>query len=130
MNSYQWQLISWIFLVIGILLLILTVFIAARYKVVANLVSEIKAKKHPSEPLKEVHSAAMVAKGSVTETVVDNENDTDYITVVVGKKKSEPVNDTIVVNRSNGSENDFRILRNIIMINADPDVIDGHRSKR
>ena len=130
MNSYQWQLISWIFLAIGVLLLIMTVFLAARYKVVANLVSEIKAKKRPSEPLKEVHSAAMVAKGGVTETAVNNGNDEDYITVVVGKKKVETVNDTIVVNRNNSSENDFRILRNIIIINADPDVIDEHRSKR
>ena len=130
MNSDQWQLISWIFLVLGLLLLILTVFLAARYKVVANLVSEMKAKKRPSEPLKEVHSTAMVAKGSVTETAVNNGSDEDYITVVVGRKKAETVNDTIVVNRNNSTENNFRIIRNIIMINADPDVIDGHRSKR
>lgn len=129
MNSSQWQLISMVFLGIGVLLLICTVYLAARYKVVANLVSEIRSKKSPSEPLKEVHSAAMVAKGSVTETAVNSGNDEDYITVVVGKKKADTVNDTIVVSKNNGSESDFRIIRNIIVINADPDAIDDRRSK-
>ena len=130
MNSYQWHLISVIFLAIGVILLICAVLIAARYKVVANLISEVKAKNRPSEPLKEVHSAATADKGGVTETAVNNGDDDDYITVVVGNKKTGPVNDTIVLSKNNSSLNDFRILRNIIMINADPDVIDEHRSKR
>ena len=130
MNSYQWHLISVIFLAIGVILLICAVLIAARYKVVANLISEVKAKNRPSEPLKEVHSAAAADKGGVTETAVNNGDDDDYITVVVGNKKTGPVNDTIVLSKNNSSLNDFRILRNIIMINADPDVIDEHRSKR
>ncbi len=130
MDSHSWQMISQIFLWLGILLLICTVVIAARYKVVANLVSEIKAKKSPSEPLKEVHSAVMSGSGSVTETAVNAQNDDDNITVVVGRKKAETVNDTIVVSRNSGPENDFRIIRNIIVINADPDVIDDRRSKK
>ncbi|MCR5600876.1 MAG: hypothetical protein K6G33_09085 [Ruminococcus sp.] len=130
MDSHSWQMISQIFLWLGILLLICTVVIAARYKVVANLVSEIKAKKSPSEPLKEVHSAVMSGSGSVTETAVNAQNDDENITVVVGRKKAETVNDTIVVSRNNSPENDFRIIRNIIVINADPDVIDDRRSKK
>jgi hypothetical protein len=42
----------------------------------------------------------------------------------VGKKKKEEVSDTIVVNKGKDKKNDFRIIRNIIVINADPDVID------
>ena len=46
MDSFYWQIISVVFLIIGILLLLFTAYLAARYKVVGNLVSEIKAKKH------------------------------------------------------------------------------------
>ena len=128
MDSFYWQIISVVFLIIGILLLLFTAYLAARYKVVGNLVSEIKAKKHPSETITEFHPAVMERAGSVTETIANNADitdDDDYITVVVGKKKADTMNDTIVVSRNDAAENDFRIIRNIISINADPDVIDG-----
>ena len=130
MDSSYWQIISVVFLIIGILLLLFAAYLAARYKVVGNIVSEIKAKKHTSEPITEFHSADMVRRSSMPETVVDNVKETFYddnITTVVGKTKTDTVNDTVVVSRNSSADSDFRIIRNIILINADPDVIDEHR---
>ncbi len=130
MDSSYWQIISVVFLIIGILLLLFAAYLAARYKVVGNIVSEIKAKKHTSEPITEFHSADMVRRSSMPETVVDNVKENFYddnITTVVGKTKSDTVNDTVVVSRNSSADSDFRIIRNIILINADPDVIDEHR---
>ena len=57
----------------------------------------------------------------------DEAIDSSMITVVVGKKKTEDISDTIVVGNNKDKKNDFRIIRNIIVINADPDVIDDNR---
>ena len=51
------------------------------------------------------------------------------ITVVVAPKKEETADATVVVSVE-GEEGDFRMTRNILVINADPDVIDSKwRSK-
>jgi hypothetical protein len=130
MNSFQWQIISQIFLGIGIVLMLTAVMLAARFKVISNTVSEIRSRKSSAEPAEKVHSAAMSIRPLDNENDTaagDDEADSGMITVVVGKKKKEDINDTIVVGNNKDKQNDFRIIRNIIVINADPDVIDGHR---
>jgi len=128
MNSFEWQIISQIFLGIGIVLLLTAVMLAARFKVISNTVSEIRSKNSPAEPAEKVHSAAMSIRTFNDNTdglgSLDDEIESGNITVVVGKKKKEEVSDTIVVNKGKDKKNDFRIIRNIIVINADPDVID------
>ena len=130
MNSFQWQIISQIFLGIGIVLLLTAVMLAARFKVISNTVSEIKARKSPAEPAEKVHSAAMSIRTFDNADDIgmsDEAIDSSMITVVVGKKKKEDISDTIVVGNNKDKKNDFRIIRNIIVINADPDVIDDNR---
>ena len=130
MNSFQWQIISQIFLGIGIVLMLTAVMLAARFKVISNTVSEIRSRKSSAEPAEKVHSAAMSIRTFDNEddtAAGDDEADSGMITVVVGKKKKEDISDTIVVGNNKDKKNDFRIIRNIIVINADPDVIDGNR---
>jgi hypothetical protein len=130
MNSFQWQIISQIFLGIGIVLMLTAVMLAARFKVISNTVSEIRSRKSSAEPAEKVHSAAMSIRPLDNENDTaagDDEADSGMITVVVGKKKKEDINDTIVVGNNKDKQNDFRIIRNIIVINADPDVIDDNR---
>lgn len=130
MNSFQWQIISQIFLGIGIVLMLTAVMLAARFKVISNTVSEIRSRKSSAEPAEKVHSAAMSIRPLDNENDTaagDDEADSGMITVVVGKKKKEDINDTIVVGNNKDKQNDFIIIRNIIVINADPDVIDDNR---
>ena len=63
----------------------------------------------------------------VSDIPTEEEIDSGQITVVVAKKKQENISDTIVISNNDEKKKDFRIIRNIIVINADPDVIDGHR---
>ncbi|WP_028518228.1 hypothetical protein [Ruminococcus flavefaciens] len=130
MNSFQWQIISQIFLGIGIVLMLTAVMLAARFKVISNTVSEIRSRKSSTEPAEKVHSAAMSIRTFENEddpAAGDDEADSGMITVVVGKKKKEDISDTLVVGNNKDKKNDFRIIRNIIVINADPDVIDDNR---
>ncbi|MDD7516496.1 hypothetical protein [Ruminococcus flavefaciens] len=131
MTSFQWQIISEIFLGIGIVLMLTAFMIAARYKVISNTVSEIRSRKNPAGPAENVHSAAMNIRSRdidiVSDIPTEEEIDSGQITVVVAKKKQENISDTIVISNNDEKKKDFRIIRNIIVINADPDVIDGHR---
>lgn len=134
MTSFEWQIISQIFLGIGIVLLLTAFMLAARFKVISNTVSEIRSRKSPAEPADKVHSAAMSIR-TLNENAdalgpADEELDSSMITVVVGRKKQEEISDTIVVGNNKDKENDFRIIRNIIVINADPDVIDDNRRNK
>ena len=134
MTSFQWQIISEIFLGIGIVLMLTAFMIAARYKVISNTVSEIRSRKNPAGPAENVHSAAMNIRSRdidiVSDIPTEEEIDSGQITVVVAKKKQENISDTIVISNNDEKKKDFRIIRNIIVINADPDVIDGHRKNK
>ena len=61
---------------------------------------------------------------------IDDNKDGDIITVVVGHKPKDNISDTVVVGTTTGGQNDFRIVRNILLINADVDVIDNGGRKR
>ena len=131
MGAFEWQIISDIFLGIGIVLLLTAFMIAARYKVISNTVSEIRSRKSPAGPVEKVQLAAIDIRSLDSRASgidpTEDEIESGQITVVVGKKKKEVANDTVVVGNGSDKKNDFRIIRNIIVINADPDVIDDHR---
>lgn len=134
MTSFEWQIISQIFLGIGIVLLITAFMIVARFKVISNTISEIRSRKSPVVPVENVHSAAInmrtVSNNTAVPDITEDEIASGNITVVVGKKKQQDISDTLVVANNKDKKNDFRMIRNIIVINADPDVIDGNRRNK
>ncbi|SHM73000.1 hypothetical protein [Ruminococcus flavefaciens] len=134
MTSFEWQIISQIFLGIGIVLLITAFMIVARFKVISNTISEIRSRKSPAVPVENVHSAAInmrtVSNNTAVPDITEDEIASGNITVVVGKKKQQDISDTLVVANNKDKKNDFRMIRNIIVINADPDVIDGNRRNK
>ena len=50
-------------------------------------------------------------------------------TVVVAPKQEEDIDGTVVVGNKKGTESDFVITSNIVVINADVDVIDNGSKK-
>ncbi|MBR3667196.1 MAG: hypothetical protein IKN66_08580 [Ruminococcus sp.] len=133
MNSFYWQLISQISLGIGLVLLLVAVIIAIRFRVISNLVSELTSKGGTAEKGLQTPSVSMSMRASDEFFAGDNSDDNkdgDIITVVVGHKQKDNISDTVVVGTTTGGQNDFRIVRNVLLINADVDVIDNGGKKR
>ena len=135
MNSNDWQMISWICLGIGLFMLLITLIVAIRFRVISNFVSELTEKKGSSDPLTASSSATAgmsvrTGEGSVGADASQEEKDEDIITTVVGSKPRDNISDTVVVGGQKGGSDDFRIIRSILLINADVDVIDEHRSNK
>ncbi len=133
MNSFYWQLISQISLGIGLVLLLVAVIIAIRFRVISNLVSELTSKGGTAEKGLQTPSVSMSMRASDEFFAGDNSDDNkdgDIITVVVGHKPKDNISDTVVVGTTTGGQNDFRIIRNVLLINADVDVIDNGGKKR
>ena len=128
MDSFEWQVLSEIFLGIGIVLFIAALFLTIRYRVISNLISDMKERKLSPGPVR--------AQGSFTRTKIDaeelsSEADADAEgpwTVVVAPKKEESSDGTVVV-RKKDDEEKFIVTSNIVVINADVDVIDNGRRK-
>jgi hypothetical protein len=125
-------MISWICLGIGLFMLLITIIVAIRFRVISNFVSELTEKKGSSDPLTASSSATAgmsvrTGEGSVGADASQEEKDEDIITTVVGSKPRENISDTVVVGGKNGGSDDFRIIRSILLINADVDVIDEYR---
>ncbi|WP_303824957.1 hypothetical protein [Ruminococcus flavefaciens] len=129
MDSFEWQVLSEIFLGIGIVLFIAALFLTIRYRVISNLISDMKERKLSPGPVR--------AQGSFTRDMIDaeeelsSEADADAEgpwTVVVAPKKEESSDGTVVV-RKKDDEEQFIVTSNIVVINADVDVIDNGRRK-
>ena len=133
MNSFYWQLISQISLGIGLVLLLIAVIITIRFRVISNLVSEFTSKGVTAEKglqTQSVSRSMRVSDEIFADENIDDNKDGDIITVVVGHKPKDNISDTVVVGTTTGGQNDFRIVRNILLINADVDVIDSGGRKR
>ena len=128
MESFHWQIISQISLGIGVVLLLAALFIAIKFRVISNIVSEISAKggraAAEAVPSPSVSRSLRAEENFFSEDLSDNK-DGDIITVVVGQKKNEDISDTVVVGTKTDSQEDFRIVRNILLINADVEAIDN-----
>lgn len=127
MDSFHWQIISQISLGIGVVLLLAALFIAIKFRVISNIVSEISAKggraSAAAAPSPSV-SRSLRAEDFFSDDMADDK-DGDIITVVVGQNKKEDISDTVVVGTNTDSQEDFRIVRNILLINADVEAIDN-----
>ena len=87
MNSFYWQLISQISLGIGLVLLLVAVIIAIRFRVISNLVSELTSKGVTAEKGLQTPSVSMSMRASDEFFAGDNSDDNkdgDIITVDVG----------------------------------------------
>ena len=130
MDSYDWQILSHIFLGIGIVLFIAALILAIRYRVISNLISDIKVRKMSSEPLRATSTINLSLRSTDPELSAPPESDEDGPwTVVVAPKQEEFTDGTVVVGNNKNSESDFIITSNIVVINADVDVIDNGRRK-
>ena len=134
MDSFYWEILSEIFLGIGIVLLLVAVFLAFRYRIISNIISDVASQKRiPAIPDMPPPVTPEFSKDTVGDYPVITGSSEPFadesgeITVVVARgKKQADDGATVVVDRAEeGKESDFRITRNIILINADPDVIDG-----
>ncbi|EWM54435.1 hypothetical protein [Ruminococcus flavefaciens] len=137
MNSFYWQVISYISLGLGIVMILIALFIAVRFGVFANLFSGLMAKKTISDPIAATNTTSNILSLKTERDMYEREKasadegkDDDIITVVIGKKSKENISDTIVVANGSDSNSDFRIIKNVLLINADVDVIDDHRRNR
>ncbi|MBP5433461.1 hypothetical protein [Ruminococcus sp.] len=131
MSSFYWQILSEIFLGIGVVLMLTAVLIAARYRIVSGMISELRAGKNTAQSSMAAPRARTdpMALADADDEEFREELEKGEITVVVAPKKEETADATVVVSVE-GEEGDFRMTRNILVINADPDVIDSKwRSK-
>ncbi len=143
MNSSNWQTLCYISLTIGILLFVAAGVFAIKFKVVSIILYERKARKknydtnepkapditfdmpdgfyestvkmpqlHNSEPERNISSSDGSA-GDVTVVVSKKNDDECEGTVVVGRNKPEPK-----------AENDFVIIRKIVVTSAAADEIE------
>lgn len=127
MSSFYWQILSEIFLGIGVVLMLTAILIAARYRIVSGMISELRAGKITASNAGTVPQIMNDIKdiAGAEEEELRRELENGEITVVVAPKKEEETDATVIV--SNEDKNsDFRITRNILVINADPDVIDSN----
>ncbi|HOA00409.1 hypothetical protein [Ruminococcus sp.] len=133
MSSFDWQVVSQISLGIGLVLLLAALVIAVRFRVISNLVSELTSKGGRAEPASQSPSVSRSLRASENmafDDQSDDNKDGDIITVVVGHKKKENISDTVVVGTKTDSGSDFRIVRNVLLINADVEAIDDHGRDR
>lgn len=131
MDSYDWQILSHIFLGIGIVLFIAALILTIRYRVISNLISDIKVRKMSPEPLKAASTINLSLRSTDPELSAPPESDEDgpWTVVVAPVQDEENIDSTVVVGNNKNSESDFIITSNIIVINADVDVIDNGRRK-
>ncbi len=129
MNMIFWRVISNISLVLGIILMIAAIALAFRYKIFSMILSD-SGKKTAAErssdtvtpiilkiPERDTETEYMPAAGA--ESGPD-----DNATMVVRKKKNRSADSVIGGNRTEEKKEDFVITRNILVISADPDVVD------
>ncbi len=126
MSSFYWQIISDIFLGIGIVLFVTALLIALRFRVISGIISEIRSRNSVPAPVRSTPSMKIDITGgnsrkAAEEDVFDG-NDSGEITVVVARRNDTADDATVVV--GNSGQEDFRITNNILVINADPDIID------
>lgn len=130
MDSYDWQIISRIFLGISIVLFISALILTIRYRVISNMISDIKVRKMSPEPFRAPSSINLSLRSTDSELSAPPESDEDGPwTVVVAPKQEENTDGTVVVGNKKGSAGDFSITSNIVVINADVDAIDNGRKK-
>ncbi|MBP5580665.1 hypothetical protein [Ruminococcus sp.] len=131
MDSYDWQILSHIFLGIGIVLFIAALILTIRYRVISNLISDIKVRKMSPEPLKAASTINLSLRSTDPELSAPPESDEDgpWTVVVAPVQDEENIDSTVVVGNNKNSESDFIITSNIVVINADVDVIDNGRRK-
>ena len=131
MDSYDWQIISRIFLGISIVLFISALILTIRYRVISNMISDIKVRKMSPEPFRAPSSINLSLRSTDSELSAPPESDEDgpWTVVVAPKQEEEDMDGTVVVGNNNSSESDFIITSNIVVINADVDVIDNGRKK-
>ena len=125
MSSFYWQILSEIFLGIGIVLLLTAILIAARFRIISGLVSELRAGRNAPAPVmaatseKSIRSGEADVHGDPGDGLEEGE-----ITVVVAPKSGKAADDSTVVVGS--GKDDFRITHSILVISGDPDVIDNN----
>ena len=133
MDSVFWQTLSYITLSLGLLLLAVAAVLAVRYKIFSLVLSEFRSKEAtemdmaPETPVSlEMPQLRETPSAAVNERK-DTADESDNVTMVVAKKKPDKGDMTFVVSRKSSAveKEDFRITRNILLINADPDVVDG-----
>ena len=130
MDSFDWQIISEIFLGISIVLFISALILTIRYRVISNMISDIKVRKMSPEPFRAPSSISLSLRSTDSELSAPPESDEDGPwTVVVAPKQEGTTDGTVVVGNNKSSESDFVITSNIVVINADVDVIDNGRRK-
>lgn len=130
MGSFSWQIISEIFLGIGIVLLISALVLTVRYRVISNMISDIRVRKMSPEPFRAAPSMTIDLKSAETGASQQPAGDEEGPwTVVVASKQEETGDGTVVVGKKESPVSEFNITSNIIVINADVDVIDNGRRK-
>ena len=130
MDSFDWKILSEIFLGIGIVLFSAAVILTIRYRVISNLISDLKVGKMSPEPFRTPSAITLSLRSTDAVLSAPPESDEDGPwTVVVAPKQEENTDGTIVVGNKKGSAGDFSITSNIVVINADVDAIDNGRKK-
>ncbi|WP_295079543.1 hypothetical protein [Ruminococcus sp.] len=127
MSSFYWQILSEIFLGIGIVLMLTAILIAARYRIVSGMISELRSGRSTASHAVTVPQVMndITDIAGAEEEELRRELENGEITVVVAPKKDDETDATVIVNNED-KNSDFRITRNILVINADPDVIDSN----
>lgn len=130
MDSFDWKIISDIFLGIGIILFIAAVILTIRYRVISNMISDLKVGKMSPEQFRTPSAITLSLRSTDAGLSAPPESDEDGPwTVVVAQKQEENTDSTVVVGNKKSSAGDFAITSNIVVINADVDVIDNGRKK-
>lgn len=132
MDSFYWQIISDIFLGIGLILLFTALFLTIRYRVISNLISDLRVGKMAPEPVITPSSITIDLRNAEAGLNGDasSEEEEGPWTVVVAPKQEESGDGTVVVGKSkDGAKSEFNITSSILVINADVDVIDSGRKR-
>ena len=130
MESFDWKILSEIFLGIGIVLSVSAIILAIRYRVISNLISDMKVGKMSPEPFRTPSTITLSLRSTDAEPSAPPDSDEEGPwTVVVAPKQEEDTDGTVVVGNNRNSGKDFTVTSNIIVINADVDVIDKGRKK-
>lgn len=132
MDSFFWQVLSYITLSLGLLLLAAAAVLAVRYKIFSLILSESRTKgvsemdMAPETPITLDMTDMPVTVHPAVERKEVPAEEGDNVTMVVARKKRDTGDMTVVVSRKPVPDKGegFRITRNILLINADPDVVD------
>ena len=132
MDSVFWQVLSYITLSLGLLMLIVAAILAVRYKIFSMIFSDFRTKESTEIEMAAESTLSLdlpessMERAPVSRTVNNDSDGSDNVTMVVSRKKQDKGDMTVVVSRkpAGGKADDFRITRNVLLINADPDVVD------